>query len=148
MERSQAAAIYMGIDFSCSDIRMTEHFLNHPQISTIGKQMTGKTVPQSVRMNILIYPCRKCRIFDNRPNSFPIELAGTSGNKKQRCFRNESDKFQTGSPDIAGNSFNTPGATGTTLSLEPLPVTRIMDVSKSTSINFNEVNSDTRIPEA
>ena len=46
MHCGQFTAVDMGVYFSGTDVRMTEHFLYYPQIRTVGKQMGGKTVPQ------------------------------------------------------------------------------------------------------
>jgi hypothetical protein len=54
---------------------MTKHFLYHTQVGTIGKQMTGKTVAQRVRMDIFADTRQPRGILYHCPYPFTVELS-------------------------------------------------------------------------
>src|SRR3989304_9307375 len=47
----------MGINLGGGDVGMTKHYLNGTNISTIGKQISGKAVSNDVRSHFLGYSC-------------------------------------------------------------------------------------------
>ena len=100
VNRRQFTAVDMSINLRRTDICMTEHFLNHPQISSIRQQMRGKRMTKGVRMNIFRNAGTECRILYDRPNPFPVKFTGTAGNKQIRDRRIHSGQFQPCGTDI------------------------------------------------
>ena len=74
VDSRQFALIHMSINFGRGNIRMAQHLLNGPQIGTVGKQMAGETVAQSVRINIFGDPRPECGVLDDRPYPFPVQF--------------------------------------------------------------------------
>ena len=74
----QAAAINMGINLSCRDIRMAEHRLQSAQVCTARQQMRGKRVAQYMRADLSRVDARYCRQFaDNlkQANAADMDVA-------------------------------------------------------------------------
>jgi hypothetical protein len=54
MHRFKPLLIDMRVNLSGRNIRMAEHFLNNAQIGAIPQQMCRKTVPEKMRVNVLL----------------------------------------------------------------------------------------------
>ena len=52
MDRFQATLLHMRVDLRRRNIRMSQKFLNDPQISPVRQKMSGKRVPQKMRINV------------------------------------------------------------------------------------------------
>ena len=53
----------MGVDFSCRDVGVTQQCLDHAEISTVGKQMRGKGMAQSMRRHLVCVDATSDRKF-------------------------------------------------------------------------------------
>ena len=82
MYSRQPSAVDVSINFGSTDIGVSEHFLNRAQIGTVGKQVSGETVAQGMRMDIFSYSRAESGIFDDGPDPFPVEFAGVVGYEK------------------------------------------------------------------
>ncbi len=58
MHLLETALIHMGVDLSRGDVGMTQHLLDDTEVSTIIQEVGGKGMPQEVRVNVFVYPCR------------------------------------------------------------------------------------------
>ncbi len=61
--------IDMRVNLRCRNIRVAEHFLDNAQIGAIPQQMRRKTVPEKMRINILLQPGVPRMFFHDLPDS-------------------------------------------------------------------------------
>lgn len=55
------------INLRRADARVSEQFLNHPQIRAVLQQMRGKTMPQHVRRDVALNAGARDSIFNSQP---------------------------------------------------------------------------------
>jgi hypothetical protein len=68
MEIPQPVLLHMGVDLGSGNIRVTEHLLDDPQVSSVIEQVGGKRMPQKVRINILVQPGPFRDLFHDHPD--------------------------------------------------------------------------------
>ena len=61
--------IDMGVNLRCRNIRVAKHFLDDAQIGAIPEQMRRETVPEKMRINILLQPGVPRMFFHDLPDS-------------------------------------------------------------------------------
>ena len=106
VNRRQTSPVNVSINFSSSDIGVAEQFLYCPQIGTIGKQMTGETVPQGMRMDIFGDPGLESCIFDYRPDPLPVEFARKRGcDKIITILTREKEYVKSAERDVEFSAF-------------------------------------------
>jgi hypothetical protein len=57
MDILEPALFNMGVELGCSNIRMAEHELHRPEISTVFKKMRGKRMPEDMGADLLTDAC-------------------------------------------------------------------------------------------
>jgi hypothetical protein len=69
MHRFKPLLIDMRVNLSGRNIRMAEHFLNNAQIGAIPQQMCRKTVPEKMRINVLLQSGVPRMFFHDLPDA-------------------------------------------------------------------------------
>ena len=69
MHRFKPLLIDMRVNLSGRNIRMAEHFLNNAQIGAIPQQMCRKTVPEKMRVNVLLQSGATRMFFHDLPDA-------------------------------------------------------------------------------
>ncbi len=61
--------IDMRVNLRCRNIRVAEHFLDNAQIGAIPQQMCRKTVPEKMRINVLLQSGVPRMFFHDLPDA-------------------------------------------------------------------------------
>ena len=61
--------IDMRVNLRCRNIRVAEHFLDNTQVSAIPQQMCRKTVPEKMRINVLLLSGVPRMFFHDLPDA-------------------------------------------------------------------------------
>jgi hypothetical protein len=85
VNRGQLIQIQMGVALGRREARMTEHLLNHAQIGTAVEQMRRKSVAQTMRTNLDLYPDLPQMLLQ-QPRNAPSGNSAASIVQKNRIF--------------------------------------------------------------
>ena len=69
MHGFQSLLIDMGVNLRRRNVGMPEHFLNNAQIGAVAQQMSGETVPEQMRINVLFQAGVPRFFFHDLPDS-------------------------------------------------------------------------------
>ena len=69
MDSFKPLLIDMRIDLRRRNISVAQHFLDDPQIGAVPEEMRRETVPEKVRVNILLQSGPPCMFFHDLPDA-------------------------------------------------------------------------------
>src|SRR6266436_1114572 len=69
MNSFEPLLIDMRVDLRGRNIGVAEHLLNNPQIGAVPEQMRRETMPEKMRVNVLLQSSPSCVFFHNLPDA-------------------------------------------------------------------------------
>jgi hypothetical protein len=69
MNSFEPLLIDMRVDLRGRNIGVAEHLLNNPQIGAVSEQVRRETMPEKVRVNVLLQSGPSCVFFHNLPDA-------------------------------------------------------------------------------
>ena len=60
---------HVGVDLSCGDVGVAEHFLYGAKVCTVFDKVSRKGMAKGVRRNVGLYACFLCVVFDELPEA-------------------------------------------------------------------------------
>ena len=81
MHGFEALLIDVGVNLRRGNIRVTEHFLDDPQIGSVAQQVRGERMSKQMRINIKVDSSALRAAFHNLPDAHRCELRATRREK-------------------------------------------------------------------